>query len=243
MSLFDTEGLTSTTRLAVVDELYRLRVHIQSARSLAQADVATQLREFKAIVRSNVYAETLLSRLAELDLPGWHLTAGCLFQTVWNALSGRDPTAGIRDYDVFYFDEDASWQAEDEVIRSSAESLRDLPVDVEVRNQARVHLWYPEKFGISCPPLTSAEDGIDSFLATACCLGVRQTHDGDRRVYAPRGFTDLYALVVRPNNLRGPRHVYESKAERWLREWPQLHVLPWPIDDRPERLEQPPAGA
>jgi hypothetical protein len=36
-----------------------------------------------------------------------------LFQTVWNVLDGSDPGATIRDYDMFYFDEDTSYEAED----------------------------------------------------------------------------------------------------------------------------------
>ena len=42
---------------------------------------------------------------------------GCLVQTVWNVLTGRAVDYGINDYDVFYFDPDTSWEAEDAVIR------------------------------------------------------------------------------------------------------------------------------
>jgi hypothetical protein len=42
------------------------------------------------------------------------VTAGCLFQTVWNVVTDRPPTSGIKDYDIFYFDgTDLSWEAED----------------------------------------------------------------------------------------------------------------------------------
>ena len=39
--------------------------------------------------------------------------------------------------------------------------------------------------------------------------------DGELRVYAPHGYDDLFALVVRPNRRLAPRHVYEAKAARW----------------------------
>ncbi|WP_405407223.1 nucleotidyltransferase family protein [Streptomyces decoyicus] len=39
-----------------------------------------------------------------MGLPGWYLTAGCLFQTVWNVVTDRSPISGIRDYDVFCID-------------------------------------------------------------------------------------------------------------------------------------------
>jgi hypothetical protein len=35
--------------------------------------------------------------------------------------------------------------------------------EVEIRDEARVHLWYEAKFGTPCPPYTSAADAIDSF--------------------------------------------------------------------------------
>ena len=69
---------------------------------------------------------------------------------------GRDDLHGIRDYDVFYFDADTSWSAENEVIERAAHLFADLNVSIEVRNQARVHLWYEEKFGLPYPPLKSA---------------------------------------------------------------------------------------
>jgi len=37
--------------------------------------------------------------------------------------------------------------------------------EIEIRNQARVHLWYPRRFGAPYPQLASAEDGIGRFLA------------------------------------------------------------------------------
>ena len=91
---------------------------------------------------------------AELALPQCHVTAGCLFQTVWNVLSGRPPAENIKDYDVFYFDgRDLSWEAEDEVIRRVSPLAEKLGLPVEVKNQARVHLWYRQRFGGDYPEL------------------------------------------------------------------------------------------
>ena len=57
--------------------------------------------------------------------------------------------------------------------------------------------------------------------------------DGEVRVYAPHGYDDLFAMVVRPNRRLAPRSVYEAKAARWARQWPELTVLPWDDDARP----------
>ncbi|MFG2793201.1 nucleotidyltransferase family protein [Streptomyces sp. NPDC048419] len=188
-----------------------------------------QLVALKSTLSRNETLLEVLDRAASLDLPGWYLTAGCLFQTVWNVVTDRLPGAGIKDYDVFYFDDrDLSWEAEDAVIQAARAAFSRLPAEVEVRNEARVHLWYEQKFGVPCTPHTSTEAAIDSFAATTCCLGVRLERGGRWRVYAPHGLSDVFNLVVRPNPVPAPREVYEAKAARWQRHWPELTVLDWP---------------
>jgi len=190
-----------------------------------------QLAALKWVLSRNEVLLEVLSRAASLELPGWYLTAGCLFQTVWNVVTDRPPTSGIKDYDIFYFDAgDLAWEAEDAVIRAAGDLFAGLPaeVEVEVRNEARVHLWYERKFGVPCPPHESTEAAIDSFAATTCCLGVRLEPGGRWRVYAPHGLSDVFNLVVRPNPVLAPRDVYETKAARWRQQWPELTVLDWP---------------
>ena len=116
------------------------------------------------------------------------------------------------------------------MIRAGREAYADLPSkpEVEIRNEARVHLWYEQKFGTPCPPYDSVEAAIDSFAATTCCLAVRLKEDGYWRVYAPHGLSDVFNLVVRPNPVQAPQEVYETKAARWQQAWPELTVLPWP---------------
>ncbi|MFF3313330.1 nucleotidyltransferase family protein [Streptomyces sp. NPDC002952] len=190
-----------------------------------------QLAALKSVLSRNEVLLEVLKRTVALGLPGWYLTAGCVFQTVWNVVTDRPPTSGIKDYDVFYFDDhDLSWEAEDAVIKAAAATFAGLPADVEVRNEARVHLWYEQKFGVACTPYASTETAIDNFAATTCCLGVRLEGDGQWRVYAPHGLSDVFNLVVRPNPVLAPREVYETKTARWRREWPELTVLDWPSE-------------
>lgn len=195
----------------------------------AQSYIDDQLAQFERIVSSNPTVAAVLSLAHDLDLPNWYLTAGAVFQTVWNCVTRRDPEQGIRDYDLFYYDRsDMSWEAEDAVIRHVGERFGSLGEVVEVRNQARVHLWYEEKFGRPCPAHPNSEAAIDAFAATTCCFGVRLDANERMRVYAPHGFADLFSLVLRPNPVLAPREVYEAKAARWSSQWPELRVLPWP---------------
>jgi hypothetical protein len=187
-----------------------------------------QTAAFCSLVLRNPVVAAIVERMPALDLPGAYLAAGGLFQTVWNVLSGRPVGAGINDYDLLYFDDsDLSYEAEDQWIRRAADAFSDLPAVVEVRNEARVHLWYEQKFGVPCAPFVCVEDAISRFAATTCAVGITPVGHG-LQVCAPYGFTDLFALVVRPNPVLAPRHVYEAKATRWRSEWPQLTVLPWP---------------
>src|SRR5438105_2555899 len=127
---------------------------------------------FVNVILSNPVNSTVLDRLDQLALPDAWLVSGALFQTVWNAVAGRDPAFGIKDYDVFYFDADTSWSAEDVVIKHAAATFADVGSLVEVRNQARVHLWYPDKFGVAYPAATRATDGIDRFLMRCAQVGI-----------------------------------------------------------------------
>src|SRR3954451_5412040 len=104
--------------------------------------------EFLATALRNPVNQIIADELFRCALPDAWIVSGCLVQTVWNVLSNRAVDYGINDYDVFYFDPDTSWAAEDAVIRALQDGLRHLNVTVEARNQARVHLWYPGKHGL-----------------------------------------------------------------------------------------------
>ena len=181
--------------------------------------------QFVAAVLRNPVNEIIADELFHLALPDAWLVSGCLVQTVWNVQTMRAVDYGIADYDIFYFDPDTSWQAEDAVIRKLQERLAKLDVKVEVRNQARVHLWYPEKHGRPYPALHCSTEGIDLFLTKNTQVGIRRTQGG-HDVYAPNGFDDIADMMVRPNpapNFSADN--YEAKARRWKKLWPEITVL------------------
>jgi uncharacterized protein len=182
-------------------------------------------------VLRNPRVREVLHVARDLALPDWYLTAGCLFQSVWNVLDDHPPERGIRDYDIFYYDAtDLSWQAENGVIQRARAVFADRQYVVEVRNEARVHLWYEKKFGVACPRFRSSRDAIDHFAATTCSVGVRLEQDDSFSVYTPYGLDDLFGFILRPNPTLAPRQVYEAKAARWRDLWPRLTVLAWPED-------------
>ena len=124
---------------------------------------AEQAAAVLSAVLANPVNAVLLAGLSEDVLPDWILTARCICQSVWNAQTNRDPLYGIHDYDVFYFDgTDLSYEAEDRAVRAALKAVGPIDdVDIQIRNQARVHFWYEAHFGTSYPVLRSARDGID----------------------------------------------------------------------------------
>jgi hypothetical protein len=181
---------------------------------------------FLATVLRNPVNEIIADELFRRALPDAWIVSGCLVQTAWNVLTGRAIDHGIDDYDIFYFDPDTSWQAEDTVIGELQFRFANLGAKVEVRNQARVHLWYPKKYGLPYPALESSSQGIDRFLTKNTQVGIRRTHRG-HDVYATNGFADIAGLIVRPNpGANFSAAAYAAKAGRWKRLWPELTVLP-----------------
>lgn len=176
--------------------------------------------EFLALIKQNPVNAAILERLPELETfaPGAHLVAGALFGTVWNVQTGRPATENIKDYDLFYWDADTSYAAEDAVIRRAAELFCDLDAPIEVRNQARVHLWFNEKHGLNRPPLLSAREGILQFLVECTCLGV----DARGELYAPYGLDDMAAGILKLNQQNHSPGLYAAKVKDYQRRWPWL---------------------
>lgn len=182
-------------------------------------------QRFLADIRTNRHNREILDAWDSLALPDGWLVAGCLFQTVWNLASGRAPEDGIKDYDIFYFDaDDRSAEAEARVQARVDGVLGRLGVPIEVKNQARVHLWYEEHFGYPYQELASAKEGIDRFLVPSTCVGVRPVADG-YEIYAPHGLAILYGGVLTPNPLVPHMQLFREKAASYCSRWTWLRVL------------------
>ena len=179
-------------------------------------------RDFIDCAMSNPANRGLLARLPSLGLNQCCLTAGCLFQTAWNRSSRQPANWGIKDYDVFYFeDRDLSWTSEDAAIRRVDALAKDLGIRVETRNQARVHLWYRKRFGPGYPKLTSARDGIDRFLIACTCVGI-QVSSGE--LYAPNGLDELERGILRMNPSNPRPDLFRRTARDYQTRWPWLTI-------------------
>jgi hypothetical protein len=189
--------------------------------------VTSEETQLRAVLSRSPIVATIVGRWTEVGLPDCWLVAGCVAQTVWNDAFGMPAGHGISDIDLVYFD-GADLSAETEA--SHAERIRalfaDLGLWIDVKNEARVHLWYAEKFGIALEPYVSTEDAITTFPTTATAVGVQPRADG-LQVFAPYGLSDLLGLVVRPNKKQITQPIYDAKVKKWRAQWPDLRVVAW----------------
>jgi hypothetical protein len=167
----------------------------------------------------------VLSVARGLCLPDWLVFSGAVYQPVLNHLTGRALDYGIKDYDLGYFDaSDLSYDAEDAIIRRVKavfeEPLRSM---VEVRNQARVHLWFETKFSEPYGPLSSTAVALERFASPTFAVGVRLESDDRLHIEAPFGLADLFALRLRPNPRRKTVGFVRASADV-RRRWPEVVV-------------------
>jgi hypothetical protein len=191
---------------------------------LREAELRVRL---ETILRAAPSMMQVLQTARELDLPDWLIFSGAVYQRVLNHLTGRDPDYGIKDYDLGYFDAtDLSYEAEDVVIRRAAAAFAP-PFDklVEVRNQARVHVWFEGKFGEPYAPLSSSGEALERFVSATFAVGVRLEPDGRMTIVAPFGLDDLFAMHMRPNPIRRTGG-FARTADGLRARWPELIVTP-----------------
>lgn len=173
----------------------------------------------KKIVPANPMLARLLDELEEMPelRPfDYYVSAGCITQTVWNVLTGGEPDYCVKDVDIVYFDPDLSEGKESEMARRIGEKLDWLPMKKDIKNEARVHLWYERRFGFPIEPCRSVEEAIRTWHSTATSIGVRKSGDG-LKLFAPFGLDGLFGLIVRANKVLIGKEVYERKVERWIR--------------------------
>jgi hypothetical protein len=162
----------------------------------------------------------------EVAPPEWLIGAGVIRNLVWDHLHRYADRTSARDVDLAYFD--AGDLSQDAELTWEAR-LRELRPDVpwEVKNQAAVHLWYPQRFGYSVPALSSVEDAVQTWPETATALGVRLLQDDELHLIAPFGLTDLFNMVLRRNaervSLEEYRRRYTSKGIR--ERWPNVQII------------------
>lgn len=178
------------------------------------------------LVRSSPMLMSALCAAREVDPPDWLIGGGVIRDLVWDHLHDPGRPASHKDVDLAFFDPVALGEDREQGVLAALSTLApDIPWDV--KNQAAVHLWYPQVFGFEVQPLTSSADGVATWPKTAAAVAVRLLADDSIEVVAPFGLEDLFGLVWR----RNPRRVTIDEYRRIIdskpvaTRWPKVQVL------------------
>lgn len=192
------------------------------------ASAEAQLAALADIISTEPVLMRVLTELRALDIADSWLVSGPIYNCVWNRLTGRPALNGVNDIDIIYFDgADLSWETEDRVIKRVEQALDGIPVPIQPRNQARVHLWFEKKFGFPFAPLSSATESLLRYASKTQSVAARI--DGNDRliIEAPFGLEDLFAFRVTPNPAADNRITHATKGARIKSIWPEVTVVPW----------------
>jgi hypothetical protein len=161
------------------------------------------------------------------NIPNAWVGAGIIFQNVWNVIHDYELNTYIKDIDVLYWDEnDLSWESENRYIHLMTQSCSDISIPFDIKNIARVHLWYEDRFGIPKAQYCSVQESISTWPVLGACMAMR-IRQGRLEFISSHGFQDMFSLRVRPNKVLVNQTIYEDKAIKWKEQWPKLSVENW----------------
>lgn len=194
-------------------------------------NINEQLKILEEIIYKNSKLMEVLKTLEEYAktnpvFTNYYVGAGSINQTVFNYLSNKEIDYGIKDFDIVYFDKDLSYEAEDKIIKELSKRLVNNGILFDIKNEARVHIWYNEKYKSNRLPYTSVEDAIASWGTTVTCIGVRLEND-KLVTYCPYGLNDLFSMTIRPVKKNFTKKQYEDRVSRWKKKWNNLNVISW----------------
>nr|WP_294486925.1 nucleotidyltransferase family protein [uncultured Anaerosporobacter sp.] len=183
-------------------------------------DIGTQMKRLEDILMSSEMIYITIKKASQLGIDNYYIGAGCITQTVWNYLSDYPLDYGIKDIDFVYYDNiHMDFPSENKIITQAKQLYSDLKIEIDVINQAQVHLWYKEHFGYSIEPYPSLEAAINTWPTTATAIGIRMESNNELKVYAPFGLNDLFGKIVRANKAQITKDIFETKVSKWLSKW------------------------
>lgn len=160
----------------------------------------------------------------------YYLAAGAINQTVFNYFHNNPLDKNIGDFDIVYYDENTSYEKEDEIIKGLEKTLQNLKVKLDIKNECRVPIWLKENYNREILPYKSVENAISRWGTTVTCIGVR-LENNNFKIYSPYGLDDLFSLTIRPVKIDFNEMDYMKKTEKWRAKWPKLTIIPWNVSN------------
>ena len=189
-----------------------------------------QLKTAITILKKNDELIDVLNYIEKLKLPNFYIAAGSVFQTIWNYYDNNELNYNIKDIDVIYYDNsDLSVETDIKYYNMIGEycESKGYKYEIDVSNEARMHLWKKEKFNIDVAPYTCSEDAIDKWIATVHAIGITKEYDVIK-IYAPYGLSDIFSKTIRPiKHEYNTKDIYDKKANSWKERFNGLNIIEW----------------
>ncbi len=197
---------------------------------MPEKDLDAQNKQFIAILRKNQDLMIVLDALEKFQLPNYYVVAGVVFQTIWNYLEDNNLNDNVKDIDIIYYDrqnlaKEDEKKLETKIIKVLKE--KGLNYQIDLHNEARMHLWKKEKENKKINQYTSAEDAINKFIVTAHAIGVKKEAEAIK-IYAPYGLGDIFSKTLRPIKHEGNDiNLYNKKIKKWRQTFNNLTIIDW----------------
>ena len=192
--------------------------------------IEEQNKKFIYIIKKNKDIISILDFLESVNLPNFYLVAGTIFQTIWNFLDNNPLYCNIHDIDIFYYDKD---NLDKEYEDKSEEKIKQFLVDnninleIDIHNEARVHLWKKYNENPNVDYYENTEDAIRRLISTIQAIGLTKINN-KIKVYAPYGLSDVFSKTIRPVKLpTNSKITYNKKIESWSKRFDDLKIIEW----------------
>lgn len=183
-----------------------------------------------SILKQNKELMSILRYVEKLQLPNFYISAGSIFQTVWNYYDKKPLNYGIKDIDVIYFNKNDLSVNTDLMYYKKIQEYSDKQkynYEIDVSNEARMHIMKKERYNIVSKPYTSSEDAMDKWIATVHSIGITKCND-EIKIYAPYGFSDIFSRTIRPiKHKDNSKELYDKKVNSWKERFDNLNIVEW----------------
>lgn len=139
-----------------------------------------QNETFIKIIKQNSDLVTILDYIYELKLPNFYIAAGSVFQTIWNYYDNKPLNFGIKDIDIIYYDPiNLSKESEQKLEKTIEDYLKKagLNYELDIHNEARMHLWKKDNENKNIDQYKNSEDAIDQWIATVHAIGITKENN------------------------------------------------------------------
>jgi uncharacterized protein len=183
-------------------------------------------KALRTLIRKDNQLMQILHAVRDYNPPDWLVGAGVLRNLVWDHLHDFTMLTPSRDIDVAFFDTSDLSPDYDRAV-TKALSAKHPGVAWEATNQAAVHQWYADYFGVDVPRFTSCAEAIATWPETATCTAVHLNADNSIDIVAPFGLVDLFQMIVRRNSTRVSVEQYHRRiSEKQLdTKWPKIQII------------------